>query len=515
MNRAIRHGGTAVVVLILALLANITYIQVVKSAAYRNDPHNRRILYEEVSRQRGQITAAGGVVLARSDRSDDSYRYQRIYPTQSAAFADLTGYYSLNYGATGMEEARNSLLSGESDELLVDRVGDFLTGRDPRGGNVELTIVPAVQEKAYQALVDAKVVGTVIAIRPSTGEILAMASTPSYDPNALASHSATEQAAAYNELYGAADNSTPSAAANRAIDRVYPPGSTFKLVVAAAALSQGAAFSPQTSLENSGSITLPGTDGVPLRNYDRGPCAGSSVKVTMTVALAHSCNTAFADLGMQIGGEAIRRQAAALGIDGNTSDLGLVDGSRSTGGLTVQGSRLGAMSDDAAVAQSSIGQRDVALTPLQTAAIAATIANRGARMTPYLIARTTAPDLKEIAAAVPTVANATAMSPAVAAALTAMMLESEKVTVDNTGASGIQGVQIASKTGTAEHGVTEAESKSNPPYVSYSAFAPAANPEVAVAVFIESGQNVGSDATGGRVAAPIGRQVIAAVLQGS
>ncbi len=515
MNRNIRRGATAIIVLVVALLANVTYIQVVKSSSYRNDPNNKRILYEEASRQRGLITAAGGVVLARSEESDDSYRYQRVYPTDPAAYAGLTGYYSLAYGPTRMEAAQDDLLSGDSADLIVDRLGDFLTGRDPRGGNVELTVNPTVQTAAYQALVDAQVVGTVVAIRPSTGEVLAMASTPSYDPNLMASHNDGAQREEYDVLHSPADPAAPSPVDNRALDDTLPPGSTFKLVVAAAALSQGAAYNPQTPLTSAGAITLPATDGVQLRNFNRDSCAGSSADVTMTVALAHSCNTAFADLGMKLGADAIRRQAAAFGVDEKRFDVGLVDGSRSSGGLVAQGSRLGPMADAAATAQSAIGQRDVALTPLQTAMIAATIANDGVRMTPYLIARTTAPDLSEIAAAVPTPANVNAISPEVAADLTAMMQESEQVTLRNAGGTPIQGVDIASKTGTAEHGVNPSDTKTNPPYVSYSAFAPAADPQVAVVVFIESGANVGADATGGVIAAPIGRQVIAAALQGS
>lgn len=503
MNSTIRRGGTAVVVLLLALLINITYIQVVKSAAYRSDPLNRRILYEEVTRQRGQITAAGGVVLAKSEPSGDSYRYQRSYP-EGAAFANLTGYYSLRYSPTGIEDAQNPLLTGESDDLLVDRVGDFLTGRDPRGGNVELTILPTVQQVAYDELVSRGLVGAVVAIRPATGEIIALASTPGFDPNPLASHSDTEQRDAFNALHPA--DGTPSAADDRAIDVVYPPGSTFKLVVAAAALSQG--YTPQTPLTGAAEITLPGTNGVTLENYGGSTCAGGGGDdISLTVALAYSCNTAFADLGMQLGADAIRRQSAAFGIDGASFDLGLVDGSDSSGGLTVQGSRLGDMPDDAAVAQSSIGQRDVALTPLQTAMITATIANGGQLMTPYLIARTTAPDLKELAAAVPTTANATAVSPEVAAQVRDMMIQSEEVTG---GDNQISGVTIASKTGTAEHGL---DPKNTPPYVSYAAFAPAENPTVAVVVFIESGADVTVDSTGRSIAAPIGRLVIAAALQ--
>jgi penicillin-binding protein A len=505
VNRALRRGGTAVIVLIVALLANITYIQVVKAGDYRKDPLNRRVLLEEVSRQRGQITAAGGVVLAKSDRSDDSYRYQRSYPL-GAAYANLTGYYSLRYSPTAMEAAQDELLSGEASELTFDRVGDFLTGRDPRGGNVELTILPKVQKVAYDELTNRGLVGAVVAIRPTTGEILALASTPGYDPNPFASHSDSVQREAWNALHPS-DPTVPTGLADRTIERVYPPGSTFKLLVAAAALSQG--LTPQQSLTGAASLTLPGTNGVQLQNYGGNNCGNSGGgNVTMTVALANSCNTAFAELGMQLGAEALRRQAVAFGLDGTQPSLGLLSGGTTQGGLTAAASRLGAMADAAAVGQSSIGQRDVALTPLQTAVVTATIANKGSRMMPYLVARTTAPDLKEIAASVPTVANATALSQQAAADLTAMMRESERVTG---GENQISGVAIASKTGTAEHG---ADPKNTPPYVSYAAFAPADNPQVAVVVFIEGGRDVGLNATGRTVAAPVGRLVIAAALQG-
>ena len=504
MNRAIRHGGTAVIVLVLALLANITYFQVVRSAELRNDPLNRRILYEEVSRQRGQITA-GGLVLAKSERTDDQYRYQRSYPG-GAAYANLTGYFSLRYPPTQIERSQDDLLSGESAELLVDRVGDFLTGRDPRGGSVELTVVPRVQQVAYDELVSRGLVGTVVAMRPQTGEILAMATTPSFDPNPLADHSDSVQRDAFNALHTLPEGQ-PSPVDDRAIDLVYPPGSTFKLVVASAALMQG--YDPQTPLTGASSMTLPGTNGVQLQNFGGENCAGGDGgTVSLTTALAHSCNTAFAELGIELGADAIRRQSAAFGIDNTEFDLGLPTGSTSSGGLTVQGSRLGPMLDDAAVAQSSIGQRDVALTPLQTAMITATIANDGQRMLPYLISQTTAPDLKVLSSAVPTVANATAITPQVAADVTQMMIESEQVTG---GDNQIAGVTIASKTGTAEHGT---DPKNTPPYVSYTAFAPADNPQVAVTVFIESGNGVDLNATGRTIAAPLGRLVIAAALQG-
>ena len=239
MKKPLRRLGVAVIVMIGLLLANIAYTQVIKADDYRADPNNKRTLVAEYSRQRGQITAAGGVVLARSDPVNDQYEYQRVYPG-AEVYADLTGYYSMRYGPTGLERNQNEILSGESPELIAGQLSDLITGRDPRGGNVELNVVPAVQQAAYSAMTEKNYVGAVVAIEPSTGKILAMVSPPSYDPNPLASHSDEVQRQAYNALV----NADPSPLVNRAIGAVYPPGSTFKLVIAAAALQNG--YTPQT-----------------------------------------------------------------------------------------------------------------------------------------------------------------------------------------------------------------------------------------------------------------------------
>ena len=491
MNRPLRRVGYAVIVMIGLLLLNIAYTQVIKADDYRADPNNKRTLVAEYSRQRGQITAAGGVVLAQSVPVDDQYRYQRTYP-QGAAYADLTGYYSMRYGPTGLERTQNDVLSGESPDLIAGQLSDLITGRDPRGGNVELTIQPAVQKAAYDGLNDKGFTGAVVAIEPATGKVLAMASTPSYDPTPLASHSDAVQRQAYNDLVSA----DPSPLLNRAISAVYPPGSTFKLVIAAAALQ--AEYTPQTEVTGEAQITLPGTGGATLSNYAGETCANAGGSdVTLTQALAFSCNTAFAEVAMSLGVGPVRQQAGALGVDGNPTDIG----------LDVVGSRLGDVPDTAALAQTGIGQRDVAVTPFEMAWITATIANSGDRMVPHLIAKTTKPDLSVISETSPeSIGQAIPID--VADELRDMMVQTEK---DTPGSGGISGLTIASKTGTAEHG---ADPKNTPPHTWYVAFAPADDPKVAVAVMVENGGDQGLNATGSRVAAPIGRSVIAAALAG-
>lgn len=498
MKPSMRKLGAAIIVMLVALMANLTYIQVVKAVDYRHDPNNRRTVLEEYSRARGQITASGGVVLAQSNPSKDQYRYQRVYPG-GAMYANLTGYYSLRYGPTGLERLQNDLLAGNDPQLFVEQLSDLITGRDPQGGNVQLTIVPAVQKAAYDGLSAKGYVGAVVAINPSTGAILAMASTPSYDPNPLASHSEDVQRKAYNQLVEA----SPSPILDRTIGAVYPPGSTFKLVVTAAALQHG--FTPQSQVPGAPTITLPDTGGATLSNYDKEACAGrGGASVTLTQALAYSCNTAYATVAMDIGAAALKEQAAAFGITGDNSSID---------GFPVAASRTGTMetasgaTDLGALAQSGIGQRDVALTPLEDAVVAATIANDGKRMQPYLVAKTTRPDLSVIDQATP-VSLGQAIPASVADEIRTMMVASENATP---GSGHIAGITIASKTGTAEHGT---DPKNTPPHAWYVAFAPADHPKVAVAVFVANGGDRGLNATGATVAAPIGRDVIAAALAG-
>jgi len=491
MKKPLRRLGVAVIVMIGLLLANIAYTQVIKADDYRADPNNKRTLVAEYSRQRGQITAAGGVVLARSDPVNDQYQYQRVYPGTDV-YANLTGYYSMRYGPTGLERNQNDILSGESPDLIAGQLSDLITGRDPRGGNVELNIVPAVQQAAYSAMTEKNYVGAVVAIEPSTGKILAMVSTPSYDPNPLASHSDEVQRQAYNALV----NADPSPLVDRAIGAVYPPGSTFKLVIAAAALQNG--YTPQTPVTGEPTINLPDTGGATLSNFAGETCGnGGGADVPLIEALAFSCNTAFAQVAMAVGAAPIRQQAAALGVDGNPVDIG----------MDVVGSRLGDIPDTAALAQTGIGQRDVGVTPFQMAWITATIANGGDRMVPHLIAKTTKPDLSVISQTSPESLGQAIPIP-VADQIRDMMIESEKQTL---GSGSISGLTIASKTGTAEHGT---DPKNTPPHTWYTAFAPADNPKVAVAVMVENGGDLGLDATGSKVAAPIGRSVIAAALAG-
>jgi peptidoglycan glycosyltransferase len=487
VNTPVRRIAIAVMAMILLLMANLTYVQVVKAGDYRSDPRNQRVLLAEYSRKRGQISA-DGQILASSVETDDRLRYQRQY-SDGPMYAPITGYYSVTYSSSGIERAADEVLNGSDDRLFGRRLSDLITGRDPSGGNVVLTIDPDVQKAAYEQLESKGYTGSVVALRPQTGEILAMASTPSFDPNPLASHNPEEQMGAWQSL----NDADPPVMPNRAISETYPPGSTFKLIDTAAALSSGR-YTPDSQLTAASNITLQGTN-TTLENFNGNSC-GTSATASLRDALQRSCNTAFAQLAADLGDQAIRDQAEAFGI--GTPDLTIP--------MPVATSTVGDIQDTAALQQSSIGQRDVALTPLQNAMVVAAIANGGQVMAPYLVKEIQSQELDPVETTEPDRLGR-AVDAGVARTLTEMMVNNE---ASYQGGGKITGVEIAAKTGTAEHG---SDPKSTPPHVWYVAFAPAENPQIAVAVLVESGGDRSNlAATGGAVAAPIGRAVIRSAL---
>ncbi|MCV7420697.1 D,D-transpeptidase PbpA [Mycobacterium yunnanensis] len=489
MNTSLRRVSIAIMGMIVLLLANATLTQVFRADGLRSDPRNQRVLLDEYSRQRGQISA-GGQLLAYSTSTDGHFRFLRVYPNPQA-YAPVTGFYSLLYSSTGLERAEDTVLNGSDERLFGRRLADFFTGRDPRGGNVATTINPQVQQAAWDAMQKGcnggPCKGSVVALEPSTGKILGMVSSPSYDPNLLASHDGNVQSRSWQQLRDDPD----SPLVNRAISETYPPGSTFKVITTAAALANGA--NPDTQVTAASRIPLPDSTAT-LENYGGASC-GNDPTTTLRTAFAKSCNTAFVDLGIRTGADALRSTAQAFGLDTAPPPIP----------LQVAASTVGPIGDKAALGMSSIGQKDVALTPLQNAMIAATVANGGVTMQPYLVEDLKGPDLASISSTSPRELRR-AVSPQVATTLTDLMIGAEQATQQS---GSIAGVQIASKTGTAEHG---SDPRNTPPHAWYIAFAPAKAPKVAVAVLVENGGDRLS-ATGGALAAPIGRATIAAALR--
>ncbi|WP_273353875.1 penicillin-binding transpeptidase domain-containing protein [Corynebacterium resistens] len=480
MNRSIRAVTIFAALLVVTLIANLTYIHAFQHEKFAENPRNARQYLKSKSQERGQITA-GGQVLANSKADEDGY-YHRYYPTNPAQYGSVIGYFSDRFGASGLEASQNSILTGEDDSLFARRTWDTLTGKEFKGANVDLTLLPNVQKVAYEQLASRGYSGSVVALRPSNGEILAMSSTPSFNPSEIVTDNPKQAEANFSQL----SSSDGSPLLNRSTQQTQPPGSTFKVVTTTAALMAG--DDENTSVTGANQITLPGTN-TTLENYGGATC-GAGGQVTLMEAFRRSCNTAFVDLSTRHGADAMRKAAKAYGIGENMEDVG----------LGVQKSTLGDIPDDAALSQTSIGQRDVALTPLQNAVIAATVANGGKRMEPHLIKKITGSDLKTLKTTKPKKAG-DAMPKKTADQLTKMMLQAELY-------AGGQDSTIASKTGTAEHGEDSRNSKPHAWYIAFSTDA-----DVAVAVLVENGGDRGQAATGGSIAGPIGRAVINAAKQ--
>ncbi len=483
MNVPIRRVIIVFGLLFLALLWNIEYVQVIEAGSLSKRPDNRRVLLDEYSRERGPILV-GGDPVAQSVETKDALVYQREY-AHGPLYGHITGFYSSIYGRTYLEESENPILAGTDNRLFVRRVIDLATGRNPQGGSILLTIDARAQKAADTALGDK--VGAVVAIEPKTGRILAMVSHPTYDPNKLASHSASTQQKAYQTYID--DPKNPML--NRATRQRYPPGSTFKLITAAAALSSGG-YTPTTMLSSPKVLPVPQTTHT-IKNENDSSCGAVKGQLTMLQALAVSCNTSFAGLGMKVGATALRNQAEKFGFNSTPMDS-----------FPDVASVFPQQLDLPETALSAIGQYDVAATPLQMAMVSAGIANGGQVMRPYLSAVVRGPDLRPISITRPQVMSQ-AVTPQVAAQLTQMM---EAVVASGTGRNGqIPGVRVAGKTGTAE------SSPDRPPYAWFTAFAPAENPQVAVAVIIENSDTVRDDVSGGKLAAPVAKAVIQAVVQ--
>ncbi len=482
MNRAIRRVSVACLILFLALLVNVNIIQIGDAKNLRNNVHNSRVLLRTYSRPRGQIVVHGSAIAV-SKPTDDRLKYLRTYPL-GPEYAPITGYYSLLEASTGIERAEDPVLSGEDDRLIVRRLQDLLTGRSIRGGSVILTIDPAAQDAAFQGLKGQT--GAVVALDPRTGKILALATSPSYDPNRLTSHNTTAVAAAWKALN--ADPASPLL--DRGLSATYPPGSLFKIVTSAAALSAGA--KPDTVIPAPHALKLPQTSN-PLNNFGNEVCAKSG-QMTLAAALRISCNTAFGALGLKLGPDALLAQAEAFDFN---------DRSLTTPIPTATSVFPDNLQPNWQTALAAIGQYDVRITPLQAAMIASAVANHGTLMAPYMVDQILGPDTELVSRTKPEILRQ-AVTPEVASELTQMMIG---VVNNGTGsAARISGIQVAGKTGTAQHGVNAA------PHAWFIAFAPAQNPTVAVAVLVENGGALGNEATGGKVAAPIAAQVMKAVL---
>ncbi|GKQ40292.1 penicillin-binding transpeptidase domain-containing protein [Streptomyces sp. A012304] len=483
MTRHIRHAAVFSVLLLVALLVNAARVQVVESARYDDNPANRRASIARYAQPRGDILVGGAPVTGSRD-TGEQLRHERTY-TDGPLYAPVTGFASQLYGTTFLEHTEDALLSGTDPLLSPLPVFHDVTRARPAGGDVVTTLDARAQRAAYRGLAGRK--GAVAAVEPSTGRILALVSMPSYDPSVL-SGNGPEAERAWARLNGDPDRPM----LNRAVRRTYPPGSTFKVVTAAAALDAGVVRDLDAPTDSPAPYRLPGTT-TRLTNESEG-CADLSLRE----AFRWSCNTVFAKLGVDVGLRDMAATAEAFGF--NAADLRIP--------FSVAPSTFDTSLDRAQLALSSIGQYNTRATPLQMAMVAAAVANGGQVRTPYLVERTTRRGGAVLATAGSRPVRQ-AMHPATAMRLRELMTD---VVRRGTGTNAaIPGATVGGKTGTAQHGIGNA----GIPYawfVSWARGARSAEPDVAVAVVVEDAAANRRDITGGGVAAPIARAVMEAVL---
>lgn len=486
MDRQIRHLGVAVLILFVFLFGAVNYIQVFAASELANNPANKRLIILEYRVDRGDILARdAATVLATSRPTGGQLKFLRRYP-DGPLYAGITGYYSFVFGRSEVEQNYNDFLAARATELFPTNLVDEILGRPKRGATVITTIDPELQRVAAEALGDRA--GGVAAIDPTTGEVLALVSQPTFDPNPLSSHDGKDIRRTWDALNDDPDKPLLS----NANDQLYPPGSSFKIVTAAAALENG--MGPETTVPNPRELELPQTTET-LENFGGSLCPGGS-QISLAQALQVSCNVAFGEFGLKLGAERLVEQARRFGFGRKIDfDIPFAEGRFPEPSFFEE--RI------PAIAFSAIGQQDVATNPLHMALVAGAIANGGILMEPQLVREVRDPQGLVIQGFEPKEWGQ-AMSPENAAILAQMM---EAVVAAGTGtAARIPGVMVAGKTGTAQHGEGEA------PHAWFVCFAPVESPSIAVAVVVLNGGDLGNEATGGAVAAPIARAVMEAAL---
>ncbi|MGK5627542.1 peptidoglycan D,D-transpeptidase FtsI family protein [Streptomyces sp. URMC 123] len=490
MNKPLRRVAIFTGLLVLALLIRINWVQFFQADALANDSHNRRVAIARYQQPRGDIIVGSEAITGHAETSGTDYKYKRTY-VNGPMWAPVTGYASQAFDANQLESIYDQFLTGNDDRLFFNRTIDMLTGKERKGGRVVTTLNAAAQEAAFKGLGDKK--GAVAALDPKTGAILALASTPSYDPSEFAGNS-NKDTAAWVRLND--DKSKPML--NRALRETYPPGSTFKVVTAAAALENGKVTDVDAKTDSPLPWKLP-LSTKNLENEGNIPCENA----TLREALRVSCNTVFGKLGDDLGKDKMRETAEKFGFNNSGGDHELFVPVR------VSASNYSKNMDRPGNAMSAIGQFNTSATPLQMAMVTAAIANDGKLMEPYMVDQLQAPNLSVVEQHSPREMSRP-LSPGNAQKLQSIM---ETVVNEGTGTKArINGVTVGGKTGTAQHGVNNSEK----PYAWFISYAKTAKGSpVAVAVVVEDSEAARDDISGGGLAAPIAKKVMEAVLNGA
>jgi peptidoglycan glycosyltransferase len=486
VNKPLRRVAIFSGLLILALLIRTNWVQFIQSTDLDSDANNKRVRIERYAAPRGNIIVDGKPITGSAVTDDTSFKYKRTY-IDGPMWAPVTGFASQAFGATQLESIDDGILTGNDDRLFFDRTLSMFTSKEKKGGDVVTTLDGAAQKAAYEGLGKKK--GAVAAIDPKTGKILALASTPSYDPGSFAGNNESTTKA-WVGLQKDADPDDPML--NRALRQTYPPGSTFKVVTAAAGLEHGKVSGPDTPTDSPLPYIMPGTS-TPLPNEGNLPCENA----TLRVALEVSCNSVFGKLGADLGKDQMLETAKKFGF--NVEQFVPVRAAASEFPTDINASET---------ALSSIGQFDTRATPLQMAMVASAVANDGKLMKPYMIDKLVAPNLDVISKTEPEELSRP-LTQEHAQMLQSMM---ESVVKDGTGKTAqIPDVTVGGKTGTAQHGENNAEN----PYAWFISYAKTANGSpVAVAVVVEDSDATRENISGGGLAAPIAKAVMKAVIDG-
>ncbi|MEV5444395.1 penicillin-binding transpeptidase domain-containing protein [Streptomyces sp. NPDC052644] len=482
MNKPLRHIAIFCGLLVFALLLRDNWVQFVRTDELNKHPRNKRVAIERYASVRGDIIVDGKPITGSVDSKDPLFKYKRTY-VNGPMWAPVTGYASQAYDANQLEKLNDSILTGNDDRLFFDRTLSMFTGEQKKGGNVVTTLSGAAQKAAYEGLGDKK--GAVAAIDPQTGKILALASTPSYDPGSFAGYSGKDEKA-----WIALEKDKDKPKQNRALREIYPPGSTFKVVTAAAAIENGIVKDINAPTDTPEPYKLP-LSTVPMKNHASG-CENATLNYAMEV----SCNSVFAKLGDEVGRDKMVEMAEKFGFNNPEVDTPV------RAAASVYDKKM----DRGGNALSSIGQFNTATTPLQMAMVTAAIANDGKLMKPYMVDHLVAPNLDVIEKHEPEEMSRP-MSAETAQLVQKMM---ENVVEKGTGTKArIDGVTVGGKTGTAQHG----EKNKARPYAWFISYAKTdSGSPVAVAVVVEDSNATRDDISGGGLAAPIARDVMKAVL---
>ncbi|RKN07264.1 penicillin-binding transpeptidase domain-containing protein [Streptomyces radicis] len=485
MNKPMRRVAVFCGLLVLALLLRVNWVQFVQADDLQNDEHNRRVNIERYANPRGDIIVDGEPITGSEETDNSDYRYQRTW-VDGPMWAPVTGYSSQAFGTTQLEHLNDSILTGDDDRLFFNNTIDMFTGEDQRGGNVVTTLNADAQRAAFEGLGDSK--GAVAAIDPRTGEILAMASTPSYDPSSFAGNGGEDE-----DAWVALNQDEDKPLVNRALRETYPPGSTFKVVTAAAALEAGVVDDVDTETDSPEPYYLPETENVELGNQvNDGRCEDATIRT----AIQLSCNSVFANLSDRLGNEEMRETAEAFGYNEEQFIPVRADASAYPEDNRPQN------------AQAGIGQASNRATPLQMAMVAAAVANDGTLMQPYMVDQLIAPSLNVIEQHEPEEMSEP-MSSDTAQQLQSAMETMVDESVIDTGE--LSDVRVGGKTGTAQHG----ENNEETPYAWFISYAMTdEGSPVAVAVVVEDAGVARDDVSGSGLAAPIAVDVMEAVLAG-